>query len=145
MEKSLPDKWIRKAIFNLIDGLTVDGEDIFVYDTRKTGGLVDPDFYVIMSTQSNEVDKSSKCGHNWDSDILLDIRAVYRLQGNAGSRLLADNILDAVRDLVKDIQLDVSSGLSITRRTFSFPNDLNEVNEGEIIYRKFLRLTLFIQ
>lgn len=145
MNKSLPDKWIRKAIFDLIDEITVDGEIIYCYDTRITGGLVDPDFYVIMSTQSNLVDKSSKCAHNWDSDILLDVRAVYRLPGNVGSRLLVDNILDAVRDLIKDIELDVSSGLTITRRTFSFPNDLNEVNESEIIYRKFLRLTLFIQ
>ena len=145
MNKSLPDKWIRKAIFDLIDEITVDDEIIYCYDTRKTGGLIDPDFYVIMSTQSNLVDKSSKCDHNWDSDILFDVRAVYRLQGNVGSRLLVDNILDAVRDLVKDIELDVSSGLTITRRTLDFPNDLNEVNESEIIYRKFLRLTLFIQ
>ena len=144
MNKSLPDKHIRKAIFDLIDAIDVDGETIYCYDTRVTGEL-DPDFYVIMSTQSNIVDKSSKCGHNWDSDILLDVRAVYRLPGNVGSRLLVDNILDAVRDLVKDIELDVLSGLTITRRTLDFPNDLNEVNESEIIYRKFLRLTLFIQ
>ena len=144
MNKSLPDKWIRKAIFDLIDEITVDGETIYCYDTRVTGPL-DPDFYVIMSTQSNEVDKSSKCEHNWDSDILLDVRTIDRLTGNVGSRKLVDNILDAVRNLVKDITLDVSSGLTITRRTLDFPNDLNEVNESEIIYRKFLRLTLFIQ
>ncbi len=144
MDKSLPDKWIRKAVFALVDAIEVDDESIYVYETRVTGEL-NPDFYVIMSTQSNEVDKSSKCDHNWDSEILLDIRAVYRIPGNVGSRLLVDNILDAVRNLVKDIELDVSSGLTITRRTLSFPNDLNEVNEGEIIYRKFLRLTLFIQ
>ena len=144
MDKSLPDKWIRKAIFDLIDEITVDGETIYCYDTRVTGEL-DPDFYVIMSTQSNLVDKSSKCEHNWDSDILLDVRAVYRLPGNVGSRKLVDNILDAVRNLVKDIELAGASGLTITRRTLDFPNDLNEVNESEIIYRKFLRLTLFIQ
>ena len=144
MDKSLPDKWIRKAIFDLIDEITVDGETIYCYDTRVTGEL-DPDFYVIMSTQSNLVDKSSKCEHNWDSDILLDVRAVYRLPGNVGSRKLVDNILDAVRNLVKDIELAGASGLTVTRRTLDFPNDLNEVNESEIIYRKFLRLTLFIQ
>ncbi len=144
MDKSLPDKWIRKAVFALVDEIEVNEEIVYVYDTRVTGEL-NPDFYVIMSTQSNEVDKSSKCDHNWDSEILLDIRAVYKRAGNVGSRVQADDMLDAVRDLVKDIELDVSSGLTITRRTLSFPNDLNEIDDTEIIYRKFLRLTLFIQ
>ncbi len=144
MNKVLPDEWIRKAIFDLIDQITVDEETIFCYDTRITGPL-DPDFYVIMSTQSNEVDKNNKCEYFWESEILLDIRAVYRIPGNTGSRLLVDNILDAVRDLVKDITLDVSSGLEILNIRMSFPNDLNEVNENEIIYRKFLRLDLIIK
>ena len=132
MDKSLPDKWIRKAVFALVDAIEVDDESIYVYDTRVTGEL-NPDFYVIMSTQSNEVDKSSKCDHNWDSEILLDVRAVYKRVGNVGSRVQADDMLDAIRDLVKDIELDVSSGLTITRRTLSFPNDLNEIDDTEII------------
>jgi len=144
MEKTLPDKWIRKAIFDLLDEITVDGETIYCYDTRLTGAL-NPDFYIIMSSQSNEVDKSNKCEYLWDSDILLDIRTVYKRAGSTGSRLLADNILDAVRNLVKDIQLDVASGLVINNRILSFPNDLNEIDESEIIYRKFLRLTLKIE
>jgi len=144
MEKTLPDKWIRKAVFALLDEIEVDGETIYCYDTRLTGAL-NPDFYIIMSSQSNEVDKFNKCEYLWDSDILLDIRTVYKRAGSTGSRLLADNILDAVRNLVKDIQLDVASGLVINNRILSFPNDLNEIDESEIIYRKFLRLTLKIE
>ena len=144
MDKSLPDKWVRKAVFDLVDEINVNGETIYCYDTRVTGEL-DPDFYVIMSSQTNDVDKSSKCEHNWDSEILLDVRAVYKRPGNIGSRLQADDMLDAVRNLVKDIDLDVASGLTITNRTLAFPNDLNEIDDSEIIYRKFLRLTLFIQ
>ena len=34
MNKSLPDKWIRKAIFALVDEIEVDSETIYVYDTR---------------------------------------------------------------------------------------------------------------
>lgn len=144
MNKSLPDKHIRKAIFDAIDGITVDGESIYCYDTRVTGEL-DPDFYVIMSTQTNEVDKGNKCEYFWESEILLDIRTVYRIPGNTGSRLLADNILDEVRDLIKALTLDIASGLEILNIRMSFPNDLNEVNESEIIYRKFLRLDLIIK
>lgn len=144
MDKSLPDKWIRKAVFDLIDEITVDGETIYCYDTRVTGEL-DPDFYTVLSTQSNEVDKNNKCEYFWESEILIDIRAVYRLPGNVGSRLLVDNMLDSIRDLTKDITLDVSSGLEIINIIQSFPPDLNEVNESEIIYRKFLRLELIIK
>lgn len=144
MNKSLPDKWVRKAVSDLVDGINVNGETISVYDTKVTGAD-QPDFYVIMSSQTDLVDKSSKCEHNWDSEILLDVRATYERSGNPGSRVQADDTLDAIRDLVKDIQLDVASGLSVTRRTFAFPNDLSEIDNSTTIYRKFLRMTLFIQ
>ena len=144
MDKSLPDKWIRKAIFDLLDEIVVDTETVYVYDTRMTG-VYQPDFYIVMSSQSNLVDKWNKCEYVWDSDILLDIRTVYQRAGNTGSRLLADNILDAVRNLIKDIQLDAGSGLSIINTTLSFPNDLNEIDDSEIVFRKFLRLTMRIK
>lgn len=144
MDKTIPDKWIRKAIFDLVEDIDVNGETIEVYDTKVTGAD-QPNFYVIMSSQTNDVDKSSKCDHNWDSEILLDVRATYDRMGNPGSRVQADDTLDAIRDLVKDIQLDVASGLSITNRILSFPNDLSEIDDSTVIYRKFLRLTLFIQ
>ena len=144
MEKSLPDKWIRKVVYDLVDGITVNSEDIYVYDTKITG-VLQPDFYVIMSTQTNEVNKFNKCEYLWDSELLLDVRATYQRAGNTGSRVQVDDMLDAVRNLVKDIQLDVSSGLVINKRILSFPNDLTEENDSEIIYRKFLRLTLSIE
>jgi len=144
MDKSLPDKWIRKALFDLLDGLVVDTETVYIYDTRITG-VDEPNNYIIMSTQLNEVDKFNKCEYLWDSEILLDIRTVYQRAGNPGSRLLVDNILDAVRNLVKDIDLDVSSGLTINNRILSFPNDLVEIDDTEITYRKFLRLQLWIE
>ena len=144
MEKSLPDKWIRKAIFDLLDEIVVDTETIYVYDTRVTGAL-EPDFYIIMSSQSNLVDKWNKCEYVWDSDILLDIRTIYQRQGNTGSRLLVDNITDACRNLLKDIALDAGSGLTIINTTLDFPNDLNDIDDSEIVYRKFIRLSLKIQ
>ncbi len=144
MDKTLPDKHIRKAVFDLVDGIDVNGETVEVYDTKVTGAD-QPDFYVIMSSQSNLVNKFNKCEYLWDSELLLDIRATYDRMGNPGSRLQADDMLDAIRDLVKDIQLDVSSGLSIINRIFEFPDDLNETDDSTIIYRKFLRLILEIQ
>ena len=144
MNKVLPDKWVRKAVSDLIDGIDVNGEIVECFDTRVTG-ISNPDFYVIMSTQLNDVDKTNKCEYFWNSEILLDIRATYDRSGNPGSRVQADDMLDAVRDLVKDIELDVASGLTIINRILDFPNDINEIDESTIIYRKFLRLNLWIK
>ena len=147
MVKSLPDKWIRKAVFDAIDGLIVDSLVIPCYDVRVSRGenKSKPQHYVIMSTQSNEVDKNNKCEWFWESQILLDVLTSYDLPGNPGSRLLSDNILDAVRDAVSDLTLDVGSGLEIIKITQSFPSDISTTTRNENIFRKFLRLELLIK
>jgi len=144
MNKTLPNKWIRKAIFDAVDEIVVDGEIIYVYDSRVSG-VDQPDFYVLMSSQTNEVDKNNKCEWFWESEILLDIRATFFLTEDSGSRLLIDNITDAVRNLTQNLILDGASGLEIIKTSMSFPNDLNEITEGEIMYRKFIRLNLLIK
>ena len=144
MNKTLPNKWIRKAIFDAVDEIVVDGEIIYVYDSRVSG-VDQPDFYVLMSSQTNEVDKNNKCEWFWESEILLDIRATFFLTEDSGSRLLIDNITDAVRNLTRNLILDGASGLEIIKTSMSFPNDLNEITEGEIMYRKFIRLNLLIK
>jgi len=144
MNKTLPDKWLRKAIFDAVDEIVVDGEIIYVYDSRVSG-VDQPDFYVLMSSQTNEVDKNNKCEWFWESEILLDIRATFFLTEDSGSRLLVDNITDAVRNLTQNLILDGASGLEIIKTSMSFPNDLNEITEGEIMYRKFIRLNLLIK
>jgi len=144
MNKTLPDKWIRKAIYDAVDEILVDSEIIYVYDSRVSG-VEQPDFYVLMSSQTNEVDKNNKCEWFWESEILLDIRATFFLTQDSGSRLLVDNIADAVRNLTQNLVLDGASGLEIIKTTMSFPNDLNEITDGEIMYRKFIRLNLLIK
>ena len=147
MVKALPDKWIRKAIFDAIDGIVVDTYVIPCYDTFVTSDVNSdtPSHYVLMTSQSNEVDKGNKCEYDWDSSILLDIITSYDLPGNPGSRLLADNILEAVKDATNDLTLDVASGLTIINQIDSFPNDISTTTKKENIFRKFLRLELKIQ
>ena len=147
MDKALPDKWIRKAVSDAIDGIEVDGLLIPCYDVRVTRGdnKAVPNHFVIMSTQSNEVDKNNKCEWFWESQILLDIVTSYDLPGNPGSRLLVDNILEAVKDATNNLTLDVSSGLEIIRQTDSFPSDISTTSKNENIFRKFLRLELLIK
>jgi len=142
MSLPLPDKYIRKAISTALTGLNVDGNDIVTYDTNTTGS--NPYFYILMTTQTNNELDGSKCGKRWFSSILLDIVTRYDGSGNTGSRLLADNIAEAARLLIKDLVLEVGSGLVITQRTLNFPNDISTKTDTTNIFRKFIRLELEI-
>lgn len=146
MYKNLPDKWVRKAVYDAVDGISVDSNIINCYDTKVTqGGNGDaPRYYVLMTTQTAEVAKENKCEWFWDSSILLDIVTLYDSFGNQGSRLLLDNIADAVREQIMDLELDVASGLKIVWFNLSFPADLVSDTTEEIAYRKFIRIELRI-
>jgi len=146
MVKTLPDKWIRKEISAQINNISVDGFLIPCFDQRVTRNTNSdmPAHYVLMTTQSNTVDKATKCEHEWESEILLDIVTSYDLPGNPGTRLLADNILDAVRAATNDLTIDLGSGLKILRQTLSFPSDITSSTSKENIFRKFLRLEFYI-
>ena len=143
MVKTLPDKWIRKAIYNAINGIVVNGYSIPCFDTRVPNNDK-RNYYVIMSTQSNEVAKDTKCGYKWRSSILLDITTIYDVDGNTGSRLMADDILNTVRQNTDALILDVTSGLEIVTQNQSFPNDLMATNVNKIVYRKLMRIEFLI-
>jgi len=143
MNKSLPDRWIRKAIYDLVNGITVDGNTINCFDTRVTGN-VKPDHYILMSTQSNEVLDVNKCEKQWQSYILLDVVTTYLAPGNTGSRLLADNIMDQVRALTDNLTIDVASGMYVHRMEQSFPNDITTKTPNQNIFRKLMRIELVI-
>jgi hypothetical protein len=145
MIKELPDKWIRKAIFTTFDNTTVDGKVVRVYDFRQTGKNA-VSTYVLQTTQSNTVDDGNKCEYLWESNILLEVVSSFDATNNTGSRLLADNVLDALKDaLAGGITLDVASGLKVLSQTMTFPNDLITVTQNKNVFRKFLRLELKIK
>lgn len=143
MDKNLPDKWIRKAVIDAIGTLTINGNTIKCYDYRVKGKTV-PSHYILLTSQSSEVDKNNKCEYFWESELLIDIVTSYPSTGNTASRLLADSILDMVNQSLIGLQLDVASGLKIINISKSFPSDLNLTTNTEVIFRKFLRLRLVI-
>lgn len=138
----LPDKYIRKAVYTLINDIVVNTNTIKCYDTRVTGSTI-PQHYVLMTTQTNRVDESVKCGDRWDSSILLDIVTRYGATGNTGSRVLADDIAEAIRNLL-ETKLTLEGGLNVVTQTLDFPSDISSVTENENIYRKFIRIELTI-
>jgi len=144
MNKTLPDKWIRKAIYDVFNGTTVDSQTINVYDSRYTADTANNPAYVILSVQSNEVDYN-KCDKFWLSNILLEVCTLYGGTGNVGSRLLADNVLDSLRAaLVPDLDLS-AGGLEVMQQLHSFPSDLSTTLPNGQLFRKFLRLELKIK
>lgn len=147
MNKSLPDKWVRKAVSDAIDGIVVGGLVIPCYDSHVTYNAQkdEPEHYVLMTTQTNDVEKRNKCEWFWESSILLDIITSFSGHGNNGSRLLADNILDACRSALVGLTLDSSSGLEIVTETMNFPADITTDVGAEVIFRKFMRLEIKIK
>ncbi len=143
MIKQLPDKYVRKAVFDAVNNIVVDTLTIPAYDSRVTGSVI-PQHFILMTTQTNQVNKMTKCGDVWESSILIDIVTTYDGSGNTGSRLLSDNILDAVRNATNNLVLDVSSGLVIQKQIQDFPNDIVTITENENIFRKLMRLELTI-
>jgi hypothetical protein len=144
MNKTLPDKWVRKAVYDEVNNIVVSGKTIPCYDSRITGRTI-PQHYILMTTQTNLVDKANKCEYRWESSILLDIITTYKSSGNTGSRLLADNIADSVRNLTDSLTLGAGSGLSIISQIQSFPNDISTITTNENIFRKLIRIEFVIQ
>lgn len=137
MNKPLPDKWIRKALFDLIDPVY----DIF--DTRVTG-VEQPSEYILMTTQTATVNEFTKCDDLWESTILLDFITIAPRHGNTGSRVAVDDMLDEVRELISDNGIVLDNSLTVIKYDLSFPNDITTVTETEVINRKFMRIELII-
>ena len=143
MDKPLPDKHIRKAVFNAVNNIVVDTLTIPAFDSRVSGNTI-PQHFILMTTQTNQVNQMTKCGDVYESSILIDIVTTYDGSGNTGSRLLADNILDAVRNATNSLALSASSGLVIQKQTQDFPNDIVTITDNENIFRKLMRLEFTI-
>jgi len=137
----LPDKYVRKCIFDNVNDVVVHEKNIKIYDTNVTND--ESNEYILMSTQNNEILETSKCGFRFQSFILLDIVTKYNNEGNTGSRVFADDILDSVIQILgNDIELE--GGLNIYSKSFSFPPDITEYSDKNIIHRKFVRMELLI-
>ena len=149
MDKNIPDKWVRKAIYTAINNMTVVDEltsqplQVPCFDSRVPTEN-SKYYYVLLTTQTNRVSKFNKCEDVYESSILLDIVTKFNTTGNAGTRLLSDNILDKVRDLTNNLVLDAASNLIIQRQTQDFPNDIVSITPTQSVFRKLMRLELTI-
>ena len=132
-----PDKHIRKAIFDKINNIVVSGKTIPCYDSRATNA---PSNYVLLTAQTKEVEKSNKCDYEWETSTLIEIYTKVSSSGNTGSRVLLNDIEQAVYTLLNP-KLTVAGFTTITQN-ITFENSLETITDTEIIFRSFLRLNI---
>ena len=132
-----PDKHIRKAIFDKINNIVVSGKTIPCYDSRGTNA---PSNYVLLTAQTKEVLKETKCNYEWETSTLIEIYTKVSSSGNTGSRVLLNDIESAIYTLLLP-KLTVQGFTNITQN-ITFENSLETVTDVEVIMRSFLRLNL---
>ena len=132
-----PDKHIRKAIFDKINNIVVSGKTIPCYDSRGTNA---PSNYVLLTSQTKEVDKATKCGYRWETMLLIEIFTKVTSSGNTGSRVFLNDIEQVVYTLLLP-KLTVSGFENLTQN-ITFENSLDTPTDTELISRSFLRLNL---
>ncbi len=134
-----PDKFIRKAVFDLVNNIIVDTKQIKCFDTRITGNAALNE-YVLMTAQTKEVLKLSKCEYEWETSLLIEIYTKTSSAGNSGSRVLLNNIEQAIYTLLLP-KITVSGFSNVTQNT-TFETQLETITDTENIFRSFLRLNL---
>ena len=135
-----PDKHIRKAIFDKINNIVVSGKTIPCYDSRATNA---PSNYVLLTAQTKEVLKETKCEYEWETSTLIEIYTKVSSSGNTGSRVLLNDIEQAIYTLLLP-KLTVQGFTNITQN-ITFENSLETITDTEIIFRSFLRLNITLK
>ena len=135
-----PDKFIRKAIFDKINNIVVSGKIIPCYDSRATNAPIN---YVLLTAQTKEVLKETKCEYEWETSTLIEIYTKVSSSGNTGSRVLLNDIEQAIYTLLLP-KLTVQGFTNITQN-ITFENSLETITESEIIFRSFLRLNITLK
>ncbi len=135
MAKPNPNKFIRKAIYNLVNPVYP------CYDMQVTGKL-NPTQYVLISTQDKTDLTPNKCAHRWEVATLLDMVCIYNGAGNVGSRVKNDDMENAIRTLLENITI---IGYTVLNQTFEYPSNLDSSTATQTVYRNFIRLVLELE
>lgn len=134
-----PDKYIRKAIFDLLNDIEVSGKTIKCFDSRITANakLLN---YILLTAQTKTIDKANKCEYRWNTSVLIEIFTKASSQGNTGSRVLLNDIEQAVNDLLLP-QITVDN-FQVVTQNIAFSTQLETITDTENIFRSFLTLEL---
>jgi len=134
-----PDKYIRKAVFDLVNNIVVSSKTIKCFDTRVANNQNITE-YVLLTSQTKEVIKPTKCDYRWETSLLIEIYTKASSAGNQGSRLLLNDIEQAIYTLI--LPKVTVSGFTNLIQNVTFETQLETVTDSENIFRSFLRLNL---
>jgi hypothetical protein len=149
MTKEFPNKWVKKAVYDAVNNIVVFDEiasanvTIPCYDTRVPTNNTS-NFYVILSTQTNQDEPYTFCDRIWRSTLLLDIVTIYNGAGNYGSNLMVNNITDAVRNAIINLSLSNETDLKLHNKKIESINNLDNITDTQNVFRNLMRLDLFI-
>jgi len=134
-----PDKHIRKAVFDLVNNITVNSKTIKCFDVRVTGNA-NLNEYVLLTSQTKNVLKPNKCDYQWETSLLIEIYTKTSSAGNSASRVLLNDIENAVYTLLSP-KVTISGFNTLIQNT-TFETQLETVTTTENIFRSFIRLNL---
>lgn len=138
----LPDKWVRKAVYDRVNNNLVGGNQIPVYDYRT--GHDYPDEYILLAGQSNESAQPSFCDYRWQHTLNIECYTRYNSGGNPGSRLKCDEIAEMVLANIQNLELDVASTLKIVRYNVILLTDFYEDDGKQVVASKVVQLNATI-
>lgn len=137
-----PDKYIRKAVFDLTNNIVVNSKVIKTFDSRVTGNA-NLNEYILMTAQDKDVLKNTKCEYEWNASLLIEIYTRYSSSGNTGSRVLLNDIEQAVMDLLNP-KITVQGFINVAQN-IEYETSLETITDTENIFRSFLRLNLTLK
>ena len=129
-----PDKYIRKAIYDLLNNIVVSGKTIKCFDSRVFGNQ-DVTDYIILANQTKNIDKDTKCEYRWNGTIMIEIYT-----RSSSSRVLLNDIEQAVTDLLSP-KITVEN-YEVIYQDISYLTQLESFTDTENIYRSFMTLEL---
>ena len=143
--KQLPDKWIRKAIYDGLNGVSIGSDTINVYDYRVPIEKA-PKVYILMTSQTSTPDRGNKCDIPYNSVIRVEVVTQFASSGNTGSRLLADEGMQLVIDWFNGNSLiDNLSGFVLSKKDIDFGSDIQNTLPNYSIFRKVALLSFYLQ
>lgn len=129
-----PDKWIRKYFATALNGLVVDNLTIPISDYRLP---TNAPAYILMTTEDKSHDQEVKCHKTWNFSQTLDIVTIF--EGNNGSRVLADDIHEAVLNACNNIAVE---HFTVLQKDYDFAPDLSLSTPTQTIFRKIIIFNL---
>ena len=118
--KTIPNKYVRKAIWNALNGMVVNGVNLSVSDFRIPVERA-PKLYLLMESQTATPAKT-KCQYDWECTIGLELINQEPRTGNGGSRVLVNDAANMVVAAFNS-NLVLEGGLTVVTQNIQLGND----------------------